>query len=132
MASKNHVTLGISGGFMQVCHGKRAPQARVKAGDKVVYYSPKTSLKNGRACKEFTAIGEVISEDPYPFDMGGGFVPFHKDVRFYDAHAVSIYKIIDQLTLTQEKHWGYQLRFGLINISEQDFQLIQSAMCITH
>lgn len=130
VASKDHVERGVQGGFMQVCHGKRAPLARVKAGDGVVYYSPKTSLSGGKPCQAFTAIGEVVSLEPYQVDMGGGFTPFRKEVTFYPAQAMSVRDLMDSLELTHEKNWGYQLRFGLVILSEADFQTIQSAMSL--
>ena len=40
VASAEHVRIGRSKGFMQVCHGKAAPLRRVHPGDGVVYYSP--------------------------------------------------------------------------------------------
>lgn len=128
VACKEHVQKGVQGGFMQVCHGKLAPLARVKAGDRVVYYSPKTSLASGEPCQEFTAIGEVTSHEAYSFDMGNGFVPFRKDVNFYDAQAVSVHTLMNTLKLTKDKNWGYQLRFGLLKLSEQDCLSIRSAM----
>lgn len=128
IACKEHVQKGVEGRFMQVCHGKRAPLARIKAGDGVVYYSPKTNLSSGKPCQEFTAIGEVTSDEPYSFDMGNGFVPFRKDVNFYEAQAVSVHTLMNSLELTKGKNWGYQLRFGLLKLRQQDFLNIQSAM----
>ena len=40
VASADHVARGIAGGFMQVCHGKRAPLARIRPGDGIIYYAP--------------------------------------------------------------------------------------------
>ena len=44
VASREHVLLGVAGGFCQVCHGKQAPLARMKRGDWILYYSPKTGM----------------------------------------------------------------------------------------
>ena len=38
VASAEHVEIGRSAGFMQVCHGKASPLRRVQPGDRVVYY----------------------------------------------------------------------------------------------
>lgn len=130
VASRDHVQVGLAGGFIQVCHGKRAPMARIKAGDEFVCYSPKTSLQNGKSCKAFTAIGKVISPSPYQVDMGNGFMPFRKDVHFFNATDVSVRDVFDQLELTQTKNWGYQLRFGLVSLSKMDFEIIKCAMLI--
>nr|WP_315485999.1 EVE domain-containing protein [uncultured Undibacterium sp.] len=40
VACAEHVAIGRELGFMQVCHGKASPLRRLRAGDKVVYYSP--------------------------------------------------------------------------------------------
>jgi hypothetical protein len=40
VASAEHVEIGRSAGFMQVCHGKASPLRRVQPGDRVVDYSP--------------------------------------------------------------------------------------------
>ena len=42
--SKEHVLVGVKGGFCQVCHGKKGPLARMKEGDWLIYYSPKESF----------------------------------------------------------------------------------------
>lgn len=128
VASEDHVLKGVEGGFMQVCHGKRTPLARVKAGDAVVYYSPKTHFRNGKPCQSFTAIGKVVSEAPYSVDMGGGFVPFRKDVEFYEAQPISVRQLMETLELTQANNWGYQLRFGLLPLSQHDYATIAAAM----
>ena len=40
VASADHVAHRKADGFMQVCHGKAAPLARIKPADGVIYYSP--------------------------------------------------------------------------------------------
>ena len=40
VASAEHVQIGRSAGFMQVCHGKASPLRRIQPGDRIVYYSP--------------------------------------------------------------------------------------------
>lgn len=128
VVSRDHVQMGLAGGFIQVCHGRRAPMARVKAGDEFVCYSPKTSLQAGMVCQSFTAIGKIIRPSPYQVNMGNGFMPYRKDVHFYDATDVSTRDVFDQLELTKPKNWGYQLRFGLVSISQTDFDIIRSAV----
>ena len=39
IAAAEHVALGLSGGFVQVCHGKHAPLRRLQPGDRVACYS---------------------------------------------------------------------------------------------
>jgi EVE domain len=74
VASRDHVRTGTAGGFCQLCHGKAAPLRRLKAGDRIIYYSPRERMRDGAPIQAFTAIGEVASGEPEPHDMGGGFV----------------------------------------------------------
>ena len=41
VASREHVHLGIAGGFSQLCHGNAYPLKRMAVGDWLIYYSPK-------------------------------------------------------------------------------------------
>ena len=94
VASGEHVERGRAGGFMQVCHGKAAPLRRVQPGDRVVYYSPTVSFQGRDRLQAFTAVGVVKEGEPYPFDMGGGFRPFRRDVRWLAARAAPVAPLV--------------------------------------
>lgn len=129
VASADHVRRGRREGFMQVSHGKAAPLRRMRPGDGVVYYSPCTVYGGKDGFQSFTAIGVVRAGEPYQGDMGGGFLPFRRDVDWADASEAPIAPLLDRLELTAGKrNWGYQLRFGLLGIGEADFRLIAEAM----
>lgn len=129
VASAEHVARGRAGGFMQVCHGKAAPLRRIRPGDAVVYYSPTATFGGGDRLQHFTAIGVVADGEPYRFDMGDGFVPYRRDVRWHAAQPAPIAPLLDRLDLSAGKrNWGYQLRFGVLEISAHDIGLIAAAM----
>jgi hypothetical protein len=116
-------------GFMQVCHGKRAPLARVHAGDRVVYYAPAITMGGKDKLQSFVSIGIVQSGDPYAFDMGGGFVPFRKDVHYLQAREAPIAPLLDDFEFVEDRQrWGYKFRFGLFKVSDHDMRLIAKAM----
>lgn len=116
-------------GFMQVCHGKRAPLARVQPGDRVAYYAPTLTMSGKDKLQSFVSIGIVHSADPYAFDMGGGFVPYRKDVKYLPAHDAPIAPLLDDFEFVQDRQrWGYQFRFGLFKINDHDMLLIARAM----
>ena len=133
VACADHVARGVAGGFMQVCHGKSAPLARIQPGDQVVYYSPTQQMGRPDGLQCFTALGAVQPTAPYRFDMGGGFVPWRRDVDWQAGTApAAIRPLLAQLEFTQgQKNWAAPLRFGLLRISAQDMACIAAAMGIT-
>ncbi|MEJ6005188.1 EVE domain-containing protein [Paucibacter sp. AS339] len=132
VASAEHVRIGRAQGFMQVCHGKAAPLRRLRAGDRVAYYSPSSLFGGKDRLQSFTALGRVLDREPYAHDMGGGFVPFRRDVDWLqgqEAQEVPIQPWLDRLEFSRgQKNWGYQLRFGLFEVSAHDMDLIAAAM----
>jgi hypothetical protein len=129
VASKDHLQRGLADGFIQANHGKAEPLKRMKPGDWVVFYSPKLEFDKPEKCQCFTAIGQISDDRIYQHDMGGGFVPFRRDVRFLPARDVSILPLIGDLSFIQDKsHWGAPFRFGTLQLPEQDFRLIAREM----
>ncbi|MCC2096286.1 MAG: EVE domain-containing protein [Hyphomicrobiales bacterium] len=129
VASRDHVMTGYAGGFCQLCHGKASAVRRLRPGDWIAYYSPRTSMRGGEPVQAFTAIGRIAAGEPYPFDMGNGFVPFRRDVAFCEGQEASIRPLIDRLSFLRDKrNWAYPFRFGLLQVSRPDFELIAEAM----
>ena len=128
IASAEHVRIGRSNGFMQVCHGKAAPLKRIQPGDDVVYYSPTNVFRGNDKLQSFTAIGVVRDVAPYQADIEG-FSPFRRDVDWRTAKEAPIKPLLGRLQFTTVKpNWGYQLRFGLFEISGHDMAVIAAAM----
>jgi hypothetical protein len=129
VACADHVARGRAGGFMQVNHGKATPLRRLVPGDGIAYYSPTRAMGVKDGLQSFTAIGTVAAGEPYRGEMGGGFMPFRRDVAWHAAIPAAIKPLLDRLELTAGKpNWGYALRFGLIEIVAADFALIAEAM----
>ena len=129
VASAEHVRRGQSEGFIQVCHGKAAPLRRMRPGDRVVTYSPTGTFGGTDKLQAFTAIGLIKSGDPFPFDMGGGFRPFRREVDWLAGAETPIRPLLGRLAFTAgNSHWGYQLRFGLFEIPLRDIERIALAM----
>ncbi len=129
VASKNHVMNGVRWGVAQANHGKAAPLKRMQVGDGVLYYSPKLEFEGNEKLQAFTAIGRVTGEAVYQFDMGGGFVPYRRDVKYMDCVDAPIQPLIPALTFIENKtSWGYLFRFGFFEIPKVDFDLIASQM----
>jgi len=129
VASKNHVMNGVRAGIAQANHGKAASLKRMKVGDGVLYYSPKWEFEGSEKLQAFTAIGHVTGETVYPFDMGDGFIPYRRDVKYLECVDVPIQPLVSALTFIENKtSWGYLFRFGFFEIPKPDFDLIASQM----
>lgn len=127
--SKEHTERGVEGQFIQVCHGKKAPLQKMKKGDYIIVYSSKTTMSSSEKLQAFTAIGKVMDDDVYSFQMTETFIPFRRNIEFYDCKECSIIPLIDQLDFIEnKKFWGYPFRYGHFEISEKDFKLIASKM----
>lgn len=133
VASAQHARRGCAPsdgpGYMQVCHGKAASLQRVQAGDRLAYYAPTLTLGGKDRLQCFVSIGLVLPGGPYAFDMGGGFVPFRKDVQYVSAQEAFILPLVPQFEFVESpQRWGYQFRFGLFPVSDHDMRLIAQAM----
>jgi predicted RNA-binding protein len=129
--SRDHVQLGVEGGFTQAGHGKASGLKRLAAGDWLVFYSPKTSLRDGERLQAFTAIGRVVDDELYQVEMAPGFVPWRRNVAFLGCVETPIAPLIDELTFIKDKRrWGFVFRFGLFEIPQEDFERIKRAMAV--
>lgn len=127
--SRDHVRAARTGGFTQSGHGKAAGVRRLGAGDWIVFYSPKTSLRGGESLQAFTAIGRVADDEIYQVDMGAGFAPWRRNVNFLDCDEVPIRPLINALSFIQDKQrWGYMFRLGMFEVPPEDFELIKDRM----
>jgi hypothetical protein len=60
--------------------------------------------------------------------MGGGFVPYRRDVRYADAQEVPMDMIKQRLELCARPNWGMALRRGHLPLEAPDFATIAAAM----
>lgn len=131
VASAEHARRGCSAaqGYMQVCHGKCAPLQRVRPGDRVAYYAPAQTMGGKDRLQSFVSIGLVQPGVPYAFDMGGGFVPYRRDVAYVEAQDAAIAPLLDRFEFVEDRaRWGAKFRFGLFKVSDADMRLIAGAM----
>ncbi len=130
VVSREHVRLGVGGGFIQLNHGKSAPLQRMRAGDGLVMYSPRTSYPDGQPLQRFTAIGIVATGTTYQVEMAEDFKPYRIDVAFFgEAAEVAIQPLVERLSFIKNKtHWGAAFRFGYLKVPPSDFDLIAKEM----
>ncbi len=126
VVSENHVKIGVKGGFCQVCHGKGTPLRRMNKGDYLLYYSPKIDLDSEEKLQAFTAVGKMKDNNIYQFEMQPNFVPFRRDVEYYEA--VSPCSIEIAREHQEWKKYSTQLRYGHFEISKDFFMFIFNHM----
>jgi len=127
--SRDHVRLGVEGGFMQANHGRDTGIRRLGAGDWLAFYSPRTSYPDGDPLQAFTAIGFVLDEEIYQVAMTADFHPWRRNMRFLDCVEAPIREITDGLSFIRDRtYWGMIFRRGLFEAPAVDFKIIADAM----
>ncbi len=127
VVSRDHVRRGVELGIVQTNHGAKAGLARMSPGEWFVYYSPKTAHPDGDALKAFTAIGRIADDELFQVSERG-FEPWRRRVSYENALEVPIAGFGGALELTSVPNWGYQLRRGLLPLSDHDLDLVKIAM----
>lgn len=132
VVSKNHVMRGVKLGIAQIGHGKRSGLARMHAGDGFIYYSPKESMDGHEPLQAFTAIGHIADDEIWEADEGD-FKPWRRRVSYMQSTDASIHPLLQKLSFTKDRvNWGYSFRYGLVEVTEGDFNLIADAMKAIH
>jgi hypothetical protein len=127
--SREHVQRGVVGGFTQADHGRNTRLKRLRPGDRIVFYSPRTAYPDGEPLQQFTAIGTVTGPEPYQVTMTEDFHPWRLEVRFDECQPTGIRPLLPELGfLRDQRSWGYVFRRGLFTIDEADFAIIADAM----
>jgi hypothetical protein len=129
VVSKAHAYAAISGGHVELNHGKAGPLERMREGDGVALYSPRTSDPDGERLQAFTAVGRVAGSPIVQARSSDGSAPFRRGVHYWPANDAPIKPLIESLSFIRSKlHWGAPFRFGFVRISEADFAQIAEAM----
>lgn len=127
--SKDHVMVGKQEGFVQAGHGKEAPLKKLQIGDRLIFYSPKTSLQDGKPVQAFTAVAKIKDDNIYRVIVHENFQPYRRNAEYENCREVQIKPLIEQLEfITNKKHWGFKFRSGLFEINQHDFELIYGLM----
>lgn len=102
---------------------------KLNSGDRMLLYSPKTSLNDGAPLRAFTAIATIADEKIYQAELADDFKPYWRNAIFEDCKEVKIEPLIERLDfIKNKKSRGYMFRFGLFEINQRDFELIYSHM----
>jgi predicted RNA-binding protein len=127
--SRDHVMIGKEGGFVQAEHGKKTPLKKLQPNDYIIFYSPKSSLENGKPVQAFTAVATIKDKDVYQAVVNDNFQPYRRNADYENCQEVEIKPLIEQLEfITNKQHWGFRFRLGLFEINQHDFELIYGLM----
>ena len=127
--SKNHVLIGLNGGFTQADHGKNSRLKNLAKGDYIIFYSPRTEFKGGESLQKFTAIGQIIDDHPFQVEMTPTFHPWRRKVQFFECREAPVKELIQELSfIKNKKQWGFPFRRGLFSIEKGDYDTIATAM----
>lgn len=124
-----HVHRGIEGGFIQADPVRTTRLTRLQAGDRIVFYSPRTDHPDGDRLQQFTACGTVVGEEAHQVELAPDLQPWRRDVRFEPCLPIPIRPLLGELGFIPDRaHWGIPFRRGLFPIPAEDFDRIASAM----
>jgi len=127
--SQDHVLLGVAGGFTQANHGSPRNLQKMKHGDLIVFYAPKTKFRQGQPLQCFTAMGKINDEEPFQVVISANFMPFRRQVIFFESQAAPIHPLVNELDFIKNKtNWGFPFWRGLFMIAKPDFIKIAEAM----
>ncbi len=127
--SLDHVLAGVAGGFTQAGHGSDTRLRMLHAGDRIVFYSPRTAIRTGRPLQCFTALGVIVGDEPYQVSMSADFHPWRLAVRFVPCVQAPVKPLIPRLSfIADPRHWGLPFRRGLFAIPQTDYDTIAETM----
>lgn len=127
--SLNHVEAAVEGGFTQANHGSPRNLVKLRKGDYMVFYSPKTEFKGKEPLQAFTAVGRVLDDEPYQVRMSADFSPYRRKLQFMKCKPAPIQPLLADLSFIKDKtHWGLVFRRGMFEIDGDDFKSVLQAM----
>lgn len=126
--SLEHVEAGVAGGFTQAGHGRDTQLRRLRPGDGIVFYSPRTAMRGGAPLQRFTARGVITGAEPYRASMSPDFHPWRLEVAFAPVQHADVRPLIGGLSfITDHSRWGLPFRRGLFAVPAVDFHIIADA-----
>lgn len=110
VASQDHARRGVEAGFVMANHGKRPPLARMRPGDGILVYSPRTAHPHGSELRAITVVGTVTGEAPEPSPVIEGGFRLAADLR--EVPPLPLARVRDHLPASR-------LRFGCFELPEE-------------
>lgn len=118
----------VETGVCAFTKGQKAPLSKLSEGDRFACYSPKTGFMEGEPVQAFTALGTVIDPTPFEIDWDGQDIWVCK-AAYAAITPAPVRPLLEPLAfVTNPAKWGMAFRRGMFEITESDFDLIETAM----
>jgi EVE domain-containing protein len=119
----------IGGRYAELNRGRAGPLERMREGDGLALYSPRSGDADDARVQAFTAIGRVADGPIVQTHAHDASATFRRGVDYLPASEAPIKPLIEPLSFIRSKlHWGAPFRFGFIRVPESDFAQIAAAM----
>ncbi|GAB2594539.1 hypothetical protein Aab01nite_83060 [Paractinoplanes abujensis] len=123
--SLDHVEVAAAGGFTQADHGANTRLRRLRPGDHIVFYSPRTTMIGGDPVRRFTALAVVTGAEPYQAPSEH----WRLACTFEPVTPIEVKPLAGALSfISDPAHWGLPFRRGLFTIPADDFAVIAERM----
>jgi len=124
----DHVKYAVKTGICAFSKGTKTALSKLSEGDRFTFYSPKTGFMEGNPIQSFTALGTVI--DPTPFEVTwDGHDIWAAKAAYAKITPAPVRPLLEPLKfVTNPSKWGMAFRRGQFEITEEDFQLIETAL----
>ncbi len=127
-ASADHAARGKAESIVQASHGKDFALRRMKPGDGVVIYSPRTTFPDGPALQAFTLIGRVAEGAPWQHEIGGHQM-WRRRVIWQSGRIALIRPLLEDLQITRGLlSWGMAFRYGVTKLARSDYARLAREM----
>ena len=127
--SLEHVERAADGGFTRANHGANRTIRLPRAGDEMIFYSPRTHIRDGAPVQQFTAWATITGDEPYQAHVSEDVKPWRLTATFHPVQRVDAKPVVAQLSfITDPAHWGMPFRRGMFAIPQADFELLRELM----
>lgn len=127
--SLDHLEAAIKGGFTQANHGADTRLRGPRAGDEMIFYSPRTELRGGQPVRQFTAWATITGDGPYQAHISDDFRPWRLAAQFHTCRRIEAKPVVERLSFIPDPaHWGLPFRRGMFPIPRADFELLRTLM----
>lgn len=127
--SQDHVDGARAGAYVELNQGRVGFLERMRSGDRVVFYSPRTRTPRGEPVQAFTAAAQITDATLRRVALADGSCVFRLTARYASAQPAPIKPLLDQLSFIRNRqHWGAAFRFGGLRVPAHDFARIAAAM----